>query len=262
MPSVFVQLLVMKQSGSKKKVANSLVVVSSAAVLAVYAAGFTRTRAAAHQFEMQSAHRRPPVPGQPRTAPRRPPVPQPASAISEIAPAAAPEPSSNPALHKTEKPELIASLKPAPAEAPIANGAPVPPPAKASAPSTAAAPVATPPATPAASAPASPPPAAAGAAPAAPAAKPPAAPGLRDGTYSGYGTSRHGDIRAEVIVEHGRIVSANIADCMTRYSCDIIDKLPPEVAIRQSPEVDYISGATESTNAFYYAVVDALAQAQ
>ena len=49
---------------------------------------------------------------------------------------------------------------------------------------------------------------------------------------------------------------------MTRYSCDIIDKLPPEVPARQSPEVDYVTGATESTNAFYYAVVDALAQAQ
>jgi len=65
-----------------------------------------------------------------------------------------------------------------------------------------------------------------------------------------------------VVIASGRIVSATIADCMTRYSCDIIDKLPPEVPARQSPEVDYVTGATESVNAFYYAVVDALAQAQ
>jgi len=34
------------------------------------------------------------------------------------------------------------------------------------------------------------------------------------------------------------------------------------VVARQSPEVDYVSGATQSTNAFYYAVVEALARAK
>ena len=34
------------------------------------------------------------------------------------------------------------------------------------------------------------------------------------------------------------------------------------VAQRQSPEVDYVSGATQSTNAFYYAVVEALSKAK
>jgi uncharacterized protein with FMN-binding domain len=42
----------------------------------------------------------------------------------------------------------------------------------------------------------------------------------------------------------------------------VIDRLPPEVAERQSPEVDYVSGATQSANAFYYAVVDALSKAK
>jgi hypothetical protein len=41
-----VQLLEMSKSGSDKKVANGLVAVSCAAVLAVYAAGYSRTRAA------------------------------------------------------------------------------------------------------------------------------------------------------------------------------------------------------------------------
>jgi uncharacterized protein with FMN-binding domain len=100
--------------------------------------------------------------------------------------------------------------------------------------------------------------------PVAPAAPPPApaAPKYKDGTYLGWGTSRHGDIQASVVIADGRIASATIAQCLTRYSCSVIAKLPPQVAERQSPEVDYVSGATQSTNAFYYAVVDALSKAK
>ena len=101
-------------------------------------------------------------------------------------------------------------------------------------------------------------------APAAPATPPPApaAPRYKDGTYLGWGTSRHGDIQASVIIEDGRIASATIAQCLTRYSCSVIAKLPPQVAARQSPEVDYVSGATQSSNAFYYAVLGALNRAR
>jgi len=35
-----------------------------------------------------------------------------------------------------------------------------------------------------------------------------------------------------------------------------------QVTDRQSPETDFVSGATQSTNAYYYAVVDALSQAK
>lgn len=90
----------------------------------------------------------------------------------------------------------------------------------------------------------------------------PPKPVYKDGTYFGWGTSRHGDIQAQVIVQNGRIESATIAQCYTRYSCSVISKLPPQVAERQSPETDYVSGATQSTNAFYYAVVEALAKAK
>lgn len=38
--------------------------------------------------------------------------------------------------------------------------------------------------------------------------------------------------------------------------------LPGQVTTRQSPDVDYVSGATQSSNAFYYAVVDALLKAK
>ena len=85
---------------------------------------------------------------------------------------------------------------------------------------------------------------------------------LHDGTYTGYGTSRHGDIEATVIVENGRIKTAAISRCLTRYSCSWIAHLRGQVVARQSPEVDYVSGATESTNAFYYAVLEALTKAQ
>ena len=97
-------------------------------------------------------------------------------------------------------------------------------------------------------------------APAAPA--PPPKPVYKDGTYLGWGTSRHGDIQAQVVIEDGRIKAATIAQCLTRYSCNVIVNLPPQVAQRQSPETDYVSGATQSTNAFYYAVVDALSKAK
>ena len=60
----------------------------------------------------------------------------------------------------------------------------------------------------------------------------------------------------------GRITEAKIAQCWTRYSCSWIDPVVPQVAARQSPNVDYVSGATQSVDAFYWAVVDALSKAK
>lgn len=90
----------------------------------------------------------------------------------------------------------------------------------------------------------------------------PVTPVWKDGIYRGWGYSRHGNIEAEVFIEKGRITSAGISQCRTRYSCSVIENLPPQVAVRQSPEVDYVSGATESANAFYGAVVEALSKAK
>ena len=88
------------------------------------------------------------------------------------------------------------------------------------------------------------------------------APKWKDGTYYGWGTSRHGDIQAAVIIQGGKIATAMIAQCLTRYSCSWIAALPPQVVGRQSAEVDYVSGATQSVNAFYYAVLEALSRAK
>jgi uncharacterized protein with FMN-binding domain len=84
----------------------------------------------------------------------------------------------------------------------------------------------------------------------------------KDGVYYGWGTSRHGDIQAAVEIEKGRIIGAYIQQCLTRYSCSWISALPPQVVSRQSAEVDFVSGATQSTNAFYYAIVEALKKAK
>ena len=85
---------------------------------------------------------------------------------------------------------------------------------------------------------------------------------LKDGTFSGWGTSRHGDIEAAVEIKNGHIVSAFIVQCLTQYSCSWIAALPPQVVTRQSAEVDYVSGATQSSNALYYAIVEALKKAK
>jgi uncharacterized protein with FMN-binding domain len=42
----------------------------------------------------------------------------------------------------------------------------------------------------------------------------------------------------------------------------VIDMLPPQVVRRQSPAVDYVSGATQSADAFYEAVAAALHKAK
>lgn len=64
-----------------------------------------------------------------------------------------------------------------------------------------------------------------------------------------------------MVIQSGKIVSAAITDCQTRYSCDIIDSLPPKVITRQKAHFDAIGGATESAYAYYGAVYWALDQA-
>ena len=214
-----------------KKVANSLVAMSSAAILAVYAAGYDRTRTAARRMEAQSAARLPAAIEM---------VKLPASVVA--APAVSPSPKSAPRRPAVTAVAQVRSDAPAHVEAPEPPAA-VPAPIAAPAVAETLPPVATP------AAPPAPPP-------------PPAVPTWKDGTYYGWGTSRHGNIQAAVTIESGRILSATIAQCQTRYSCNVIDRLPPEVPQRQSPEVDYVSGATQSANAFYYAVVDALSKAK
>jgi uncharacterized protein with FMN-binding domain len=84
----------------------------------------------------------------------------------------------------------------------------------------------------------------------------------RDGVYLGWGYSRHGNIQAFVRIEGGRIIRAGIERCETRWSCDFVAHLPGQVVQRQSAEVDYVTGATQSGDAFYGGIVAALSQAK
>jgi uncharacterized protein with FMN-binding domain len=248
-----------------QRVSRGLVALSSAVVLAVYSAGYLRTQAAADRFAAEADQRRPlvpaPVPADP--APSTPPVTRSAS----VAPVSAPDPvaTAGTAAWVTPAPAAVvrtaasATSKAAPAATPVATTSPAP-----SAPS-AAAPV--PAETPAAkAAPEGAPVATTASAPAAVptvavAPTTPPAPRYKDGTHRGWGTSRHGDIEAQVTIVNGRITSATISQCMTRWPCSWVEALPGQVVARQSAETDYVSGATQSTNAFYYAVVQALGKA-
>lgn len=83
----------------------------------------------------------------------------------------------------------------------------------------------------------------------------------RDGRYVGLGRSRHGNIQATVVIQGGKIVSAEITGCMTRYPCSRIASLPEQVVSQQSTDVDVVSGASDSSDAYLEAVSNALAQA-
>ena len=93
-------------------------------------------------------------------------------------------------------------------------------------------------------------------------APPAAKAGWKDGTFYGWGSSRHGDIQAAVVIVDGRIAGASITQCLTRYSCSWIAHLPAQVIARQSADVDFVTGATQSVDAFYYAILDALSKAK
>jgi uncharacterized protein with FMN-binding domain len=97
---------------------------------------------------------------------------------------------------------------------------------------------------------------------AAPVSTPPAATRWKDGEYTGYGTSRHGDVEVYLETTDGKITYIKISQCLTQYSCSWIEDLPKQVLARQSTKVDAVSGATQSANAFYYALVAALAKAK
>jgi uncharacterized protein with FMN-binding domain len=245
---------------------NNLVAVGAAAVLTVYSAGYFRTREAAQRFAGEAAQRRTAAPSSPRTGAR-------VAAPVEAGPAVTGKSGGGPATPSKPATTVPAAASKPPAEPPRSAPPRSPDPAIASGPAVVSAPsIASAPTVAAASA----------AAPAtAPAAPPPATSATvadsaatdpkqnrsesnqwKDGTYYGWGTSRHGDIQASVEIKDGRIAGAYISQCLTRYSCSWISMLPPQVVQRQSAEVDYVSGATQSSDAFYYAVLEALKQAK
>jgi uncharacterized protein with FMN-binding domain len=247
---------------------TGLVALGSAAVFAVYATGFMKTKAAAQEFTDPLGPGRARVPpGDLTGAPPGPPGP--AADAAPTADGRAAGPSVTLALPTT--PASRAPRETAPAAASKATEGGTAPAALATSatarvegagrPSAAAATEAV--STPAPSL--TPDPAmAASATPvaAAIAATPLPTAKYKDGTYTGWGSCRHGDIQAQVVVVDGRITNASVVQCLTRWSCSWISPLPPQVPQRQSAEVDYVSGATQSAIAFYNALVDAIAKAK
>ena len=250
-------------------VRNNLVTLGTTAVIAVYAAGFARTKSAAYRFAEADAARpgapamqhapestrvaphdssstdkpliadnHPLIPGAPEPAPRKGPKRRPTADSTTIVTSRRVE-----TMAGRDSSTINPARAVAQAIAKIADSS--------SAPGVVAVPPTTsPPSQSAASA---------------TQAVDPSAPNrgpYKDGQYSGWGTSRHGDIQATVEIRDGHIVSANISQCRTRYSCSWIAHLPSQVVSRQSANVDYVSGATQSTSAYYYAIVEALSQAQ
>ena len=248
---------------TSSKIAPGLVALGASAILTVYAAGYIRTRSAAEAFETSSGRRRPAGQADAGQVARVDAAVPPVIA----SPAAPVQPRVEAVPAPAAAPREAVDAAPATPRAPVISSAPSTPapPARAVEPRDAPAPVETPAA---AAGPPAPAPVVAETAPVAvPAPEPaPAVVGApapyTDGIYTGWGRSRHGDIEAKVVVEAGRITSAEIKTCWTRYPCTVIEKLPPQVTARQSYNVDYVSGATESADAFYDAVKEALSKAK
>jgi uncharacterized protein with FMN-binding domain len=233
-------------SGGKGKISTDLVAVSCAAVLTVYAAGYWRTRDAARRLETQAQDRRP-VRAELAAAPAGNPAPV------EAPPSVPPSAESSKSTSQPMAAEVAApTTRAIAAEVSSKVAATTPPPAvdlpqAATVPETSVAAVAV-------SSVIEPVPAAV----ATVESQPVPAGNWRDGTFTGWGSSRHGDIKAQVLIRNGRIVESGVASCETRWPCDVISTIINQPVERQNADVDRVSRATESTNAYYYALVDAL----
>jgi uncharacterized protein with FMN-binding domain len=221
-----------------------LVALSSAVIVAVYTAGYMRTRAAAERFDTPAEPRRPAQP----VSPAAPDAPRGEGRLTVPPPAGAPSVVARRTPADTRVPPSSVAAAAASAPPPLPGDVAPPPGFDAQSVQDVAQPSID-----------APPPAGDAADKAAALAE--RGP-YKDGTYTGWGYCRHGDIQASVFIEGGRIASARVAQCQTRYSCNWIEPLYRQVALRQSAEVDYISGASESSDAFHDAVAEALAKAK
>jgi uncharacterized protein with FMN-binding domain len=83
-----------------------------------------------------------------------------------------------------------------------------------------------------------------------------------DGTYSATGTSRFGNVTASVTIASGKISNVQITKVTTSFPMSRIASLPAQVISAQSANVNVVTGATYSSQAFKQAVQTALTQAQ
>jgi uncharacterized protein with FMN-binding domain len=84
----------------------------------------------------------------------------------------------------------------------------------------------------------------------------------KDGAFKGTGMNRRGYIEVQVTLKSDKITDVEISDFAMHYSERDVVGLPDEVLQKQSAQVDNVSGATYSTEAFQDAVQQALDQAR
>ncbi len=83
-----------------------------------------------------------------------------------------------------------------------------------------------------------------------------------NGTYSGTGTSKFGNVSVSVTVAAGKITNVQITGVTTSFPESRIASLPALVVANQSGNVNVVTGATYSSTAFRTAVQQALTQAR
>jgi len=84
----------------------------------------------------------------------------------------------------------------------------------------------------------------------------------KDGSFQGTGMNRRGMIEVTVTIKKDKITDVEISNFGMHYSIDDIVGLPQEVLQQQSSQVNNVTGATYSTQAFEDAVQDALSKAE
>lgn len=84
-----------------------------------------------------------------------------------------------------------------------------------------------------------------------------------DGNYNGSASNQIGGVSLAVSIHNGKIANVQITACDTHYPQSYIDPVLPDfVVANQTTQIPVVSGATMSTADFYYALVQALSQAQ
>jgi uncharacterized protein with FMN-binding domain len=86
--------------------------------------------------------------------------------------------------------------------------------------------------------------------------------GYKDGTFVGSGNSRHGGMQVTVVISGGKITSANVTSCSTRYPCSDVDRLISLAVSGQGVPANHVSGASDSSQAYKQALTNALKQAK
>ena len=90
-----------------------------------------------------------------------------------------------------------------------------------------------------------------------------ATPALKDGTYTGTGSGRNGEITVELPVKAGKLATVNVVRHgeTAGISDAALARVPAEIVAQQSTAVDAVTGATMTSEGIKAAVADAIRQA-